>query len=350
MSGVVSDLEAASKKTKKISDRDVKKMIAKVGKEKPDWWEATNLNYPKSLNFQTIDKSVGKWNNSVNVNQWIWDKIHPNEKKWNEGIKTIHLIRSKFKDDKNIVKKCNLVLGRMYHDLIQDFARSAYYLQEGGVGKGSGEISSYIQLGNAYLQLGSKKMALSAVKPIRSDGTEHGMLTQLYADMGDYKKAIALAQGMTRRIESTGYLKLGDIARVQGDYKKSLAYYQQAVKANKKKSGRRHDETVRRANENIKAITLFEQFDISKTKDGDYRDKSYGYSGDVEVIVSVKDGEIAAIKIGKHKEKQYYASLEETPRKIIEKQTVQGIDATLGATITSEAVLNAVAKAVNQGR
>ena len=97
-------------------------MIAKVGKEKPDWWEATNLNYPKSLNFQTIDKSVGKWNNSVNVNQWIWDKIHPNEKKWNEGIKTIHLIRSKFKDDKNIVKKCNLVLGRMYHDLIQDFA------------------------------------------------------------------------------------------------------------------------------------------------------------------------------------------------------------------------------------
>ena len=105
MSGVVSDLEAASKKTKKISDRDVKKMIAKVGKEKPDWWEATNLNYPKSLNFQTIDKSVGKWNNSVNVNQWIWDKIHPNEKKWNEGIKTIHLIRSKFKDDKNIVKK-----------------------------------------------------------------------------------------------------------------------------------------------------------------------------------------------------------------------------------------------------
>jgi len=37
----------------------------------------------------------------------------------------------------------------------------------------------------------------------------------------------------------------------------------------------------------------------------------------------------------------------DTPKKIIDKQAVKGIDATSGATITSEAIINATAKALS---
>ncbi len=344
-------LSAADKsKELKRSSREVKKMIKEAGREKPDWWDNVQLNYPQSLDFQTIVKAKGGWNNRKNVGQWIWDVINPNDKKWKEGVKTIHLIKSKLKSDKTAVQKANMMLGRMYHDLLQDYARAAYYYEEAGVGKAQAGFLAYTSLGNCYLQLGNKKMAESLVKPIRSDRSEHGLLIQLYADMGDFKKATKLANDMVKVNQATGLLKLGDLCRLQEQYDEALKYYQQAAQSDKKKSNRRYDETVRRAKENIKAITLFEQFDLNKTKDGTYTDKSYAYNGDLHVTVKVSGGKIDEVKVTKHREKQYYASLEEMPRKIIEKQGVKGVDATLGATITAEAILNATAKAVNQGR
>ena len=58
---------------------------------------------------------------------------------------------------------------------------------------------------------------------------------------------------------------------------------------------------------------------------------------------------IETVKVVKHTEKQYYGSLTDTPAKIIQKQTVKGIDAFSGATITSEAIINATAKALAKG-
>ncbi len=39
----------------------------------------------------------------------------------------------------------------------------------------------------------------------------------------------------------------------------------------------------------------------------------------------------------------------ETPKKIIQKQGLQGVDATTSATITSEAIINATAQALGSG-
>jgi hypothetical protein len=44
---------------------------------------------------------------------------------------------------------------------------------------------------------------------------------------------------------------------------------------------------------------------------------------------------VTAVKVTKHREKQFYAALTDTPAKILKKQSVQGIDATSRATITS---------------
>ena len=70
---------------------------------------------------------------------------------------------------------------------------------------------------------------------------------------------------------------------------------------------------------------------------------------DVHVEVAVRGGRIASVEVTKHKEKQYYTALTETPRKIIEKQGLKGVDATTSATITAEAIINATAKALAQG-
>lgn len=53
----------------------------------PDWFESTKLNYPKSLDLSWADPPKGQWNNQLNVGQFVWDIINPNENRWREGIK-----------------------------------------------------------------------------------------------------------------------------------------------------------------------------------------------------------------------------------------------------------------------
>jgi uncharacterized protein with FMN-binding domain len=67
----------------------------------------------------------------------------------------------------------------------------------------------------------------------------------------------------------------------------------------------------------------------------------------VEVVVA--SGRIESVRISRHREKQYYSSLTDTPEKILKRQGVAGIDATSSATITSEAIINATAKALAGG-
>jgi uncharacterized protein with FMN-binding domain len=56
-----------------------------------------------------------------------------------------------------------------------------------------------------------------------------------------------------------------------------------------------------------------------------------------------------SVRVTSHREKQFYSSLTDTPQKILKKQSVKGVDATSGATITSEAIINATAKAIAGG-
>jgi uncharacterized protein with FMN-binding domain len=89
---------------------------------------------------------------------------------------------------------------------------------------------------------------------------------------------------------------------------------------------------------------------VKKVADGSYRALSLGYEGPIEVEVTVRAGRIEDVKVTKHKEKQFYAALTDTPEQIIRKQSVKGVDATSRATITSEAIINASAKALRAGQ
>ena len=101
-----------------------------------------------------------------------------------------------------------------------------------------------------------------------------------------------------------------------------------------------------RATASLEAIKLFDLLDLKKVPDGVYTASSMGYETQVEVEVTMKAGRIEDAKVTKHHEKQFYASVTETPARIIAKQSVKDVDATSRATITSEAIINATAKAL----
>ena len=91
---------------------------------------------------------------------------------------------------------------------------------------------------------------------------------------------------------------------------------------------------------------MFELLDLTRVPDGTYRSSSMGYEAQVHVEVVVRSGRIEDVRVTDHHEKQYYSSITDTCQKIIAKQGVTGIDATSCATITSEAIINATAKAL----
>src|SRR5262249_49791249 len=102
----------------------------------------------------------------------------------------------------------------------------------------------------------------------------------------------------------------------------------------------------KRARASVEAIELFELSDVSRVPGGTYRACSLGYEAPVAVEVVVRDRRLASGRGASHREKQFYAALSDPPAKILAKQGFKGVDATSGATITSEAILNATAKAL----
>jgi uncharacterized protein with FMN-binding domain len=109
---------------------------------------------------------------------------------------------------------------------------------------------------------------------------------------------------------------------------------------------RRVQRNQQRAAANIEGIKLFDTLDLARIPDGKYQGSSLGFEEPLQVAVTVRRGRIEAVEVTAQHEKQPYAALIETPARIVAKQSVKGIDTTSRATITSEAVINATAKAL----
>ncbi len=87
----------------------------------------------------------------------------------------------------------------------------------------------------------------------------------------------------------------------------------------------------------------------SVLKDGVYTGKAEGYSGDITVEVTIKNGRIVDAKVVSQTETPiYYALVDGLIDKIKEKGSLDGINAVAGATVSSEAIINAVKDALSQ--
>ena len=330
------------------SRADVLTEIDRMGKLEPDWFKATPVNYPRTLDLSWPMPPPKGWNSSKNVGQYIWDRINPNANNWQSGVRFIHHLLSTSKD-RDVQKRAMRTLGSMYHNLLQDYARSAFWFHQAGM---QTEFSQYPQpavtLADSYWKLGSKSMAMDVLRKMTR---KPYIAIKLLGDVGETDQAVRLAEAFAKGgVASMSFLYAGDACRVAGRLKEAESYYRKAIagippnEANKPHCKR----DKARAEASIAAIRFY-ALDPRKVRDGKYSASSIGYEGPVYVEVVVDSGRIESVKVTRHREKQYYSSLTDTPKKIVDRQGVAGVDATSSATITSEAIINATARALSTG-
>lgn len=330
------------------SRAEVQALIDEAGRTPLDWWDSVQPNYPKTLDL-TWNKTK-QWNNQRNLGQFIWDVINPNEHRWREGVKLLHHCLTVNRSDRAKLLQTIEALARMYQNLLADYARAAFWMQkQNSLG---GRVNP-LALAECYWKLGNKPMAVEIIKSYRYDPTGHGGLIKLWSDMGELNRALQIAESSARiRPPENCYMAAGDACRLAGRYEEAVNYYRKAITAAEAspERGKEHlQRLIARARASIEAIRLFEGLDLNRIPDGTYKSNSVGYRGQVFVEVDVKAGRIEDVRVTRHSEKQYYSSINDTTRQIIEKQSVKGVDATSRATITSEAIINAAAKALSGG-
>lgn len=330
------------------SRAEIENLIEKVGKTPPDWWDATPLTYPPTLDLSWPMRPEGPWDVRKNVGQYIWDVINPNPGRWKEGLKLVNHLMIQHKDDPQKLVRAMETLGRMYHDLMGDWARAVFWWR---TAERYGGYADPVSLAHCYWKLGSKEMAVEALSQIGSDYTGDGVVIKLWADMGEFDKALSLAERKAADgMPTIAYLAAGDACRLAGRYKEALAYYQRVVVATGDVGREAYVKKAReRAQASIQAIQIFDTLEVAEVADGVYTANSIAYAGPLYVAVTVKGGRIESVRVTRHEEKQFYSALTDTPGQIVRKQSVKGVDAVTGATMTSEAIINATAKALAGG-
>jgi len=106
---------------------EVEALIQKLGTTPPDWWDSTPLTYPPTLDLSWPIRAEGPWDARKNVGQYIWDVINPNPGRWQEGIKLVNHLMIRHKDDRAKLARSTEALGRMYHTLMEDYARAVFW-------------------------------------------------------------------------------------------------------------------------------------------------------------------------------------------------------------------------------
>jgi uncharacterized protein with FMN-binding domain len=327
------------------SRMEVMAMIDAAGKQFPDWFENTPLNYPQSLDLSWPQPPPSKdWNNQKNVGQYLWDVINPNTAKWREGVKFMHHLLTVNKDQPDVAQRAMNDLGRMYNNLLEDYPRAAFWFHQAGVHTGNGQFrQSGADLASCYYKMGNKQMAVELLLKLQANYGDFQFI-KVWAELGELDTALKMAELYGKAdVTGTAAMMAGDACRTAGRYQQAVDYYNKVISASDPK---RADRNKKRAQEALDSIKQFELSDVRKVPDGAYRSSSQGYEAPIEVEVVVKGQRIESVRVTQHREKQFYSAMSDTPAKIIAKQGVKGVDATSNATITSEAIINATAKAL----
>ena len=324
-----------------LTPAEVLAKVAKDGSRDPDWLAQTELEHPKSLDLSwPIKPPEKKWNSQKNVGQYIWEVINPNTSRWKSGVRLVRHIMDGHQGNKTLVQRDRRTLGEIYFRLFQDYPRAAYWLQKGNVSKSERQA---VILAECYWRMGSRSLGLDW---LRSNLKTVGKI-KLLGDMGETDSAISLANSLSKsNANHQAFLAAGDALRLAKRYDEAVKYYEKVIGAKPHKNKDYNNRFVGRARESVAAIRLFEQFDLTKKPDGTFAASSTGYNGALEVEVVVKNQRIQTVRVVKHREKQFYSAIADTTGQIIKSQDIRQIDGTTSATITSQAIVNATAKAL----
>ena len=333
---------------------EVLALIESVGRTPPDWFKSTPLRYPQSLalSWPNVPKPLEKnWNSRKHIGHYVWDVINPNRAKWREGIRFLHHVVGANKNNRGAQVKAMNQLGALYASLMQDWSRAAFWWRQagrgtsGGMGQGGFRSGYNVGLAKCYWELGNKQMAIEQLNKANGFDRSYSGALLLWAEMGEHDKALEIGEQAAKK-HTDRYMICGDVCRHAGRYDEAMAFYRKAANVGAQKKSARLQQI---ASERIAGLTAEKTLDLARTRDGTYTSSSLAYTGMITVSVTVDDHRITSVKVTRHTEKQYYSSLTDIPSQIIQKQGVKGIDATTSATITSEAIVAASAKALMKG-
>jgi uncharacterized protein with FMN-binding domain len=330
--------------TTQCSRAEIERLIEKDGTTPPDWFESTELDYPSTLDLSWPLKPPTKdWQAHKYVFHYLWSNVNPNPSRWKSGVKLIHHILPRHRNDPTLLARDMLELGNMYFRLLQDYPRAAFWYRKSGVQKGT---PASVWLAECYWQMGSKAMAMEEL----NSRTLPGSAIKLLSDMGETRKALQLVEAYARAGQPhEAYLLGGDTCRAADRLDDAVRYYQKVLASKGARNAEYERRFNARAKESIEAIQLLKQSDPRKVADGTYTATATAYAGPMDVKVQVAGGRIESVEITKYKDKQFFAALTSIPEQIIANQSIEGVDAVTRATVTSQAIVNATAKALASG-
>jgi len=326
------------------SAAEVRAIIDSLGSSAPDWLSATPLEYPKTVDLNWPIPAPQPWNNQLNVGQYIWDRINPNSRQWQSGVRFMYFLLSHHKNNPELRQRVMESIGAMYFRFFQDYTRAAYWWEKSGV---RGSDHDAVGLAECYFRLGNTEMAQAIMK---SSGVSLAKI-KLLGEMEEIEKALQMAESFASWSQQPheAFLIAGDICRLSDQFERAIAYYQKVLTGPPARNAD-YDKRYRgRAEDSIEFIKRFELLDIGKLADGVYRGSSLGYEAPIHIEATVKSGRIEKLEVTEHREKQYYSALRDVPGQIIRKQNLKDVDATSRATITGVAIINATAKALTAG-
>lgn len=322
---------------------EVQDIVDSIGPTAPAWMDSIRLNYPRTLDLSWPDPPNKVWQNQRYPGQYVWDVINPNPNRWREGVKLMHHIIDENSGNHAAQVKAMNQLGTLYAGFLEDWPRAAYWWQQAGKGTpgaaGAGGFRTGYEVGLAkcYYRLGNKQMAIEVLN--RTGGTP-----PIWCELGEHDRALKEAEKARRGwMKEQALIVCGDVCRHAGWYDKALDYYTQATQL---PNNDKYKRTIPQARERLAAMRAEQSVDLSQLSDGSYSGKAVGYSGMLQVSIAVSGHRIDAVKVTRHVEKQYYSALTDVPGQIVQNQSVQGVDATSGATITAEAIVRASARAL----
>ena len=212
----------------KRSKAEVKAVIAAAGETPPDWFDATPLKYPDTLDLSWPLKPPTKgWHSHKNMGQYIWSVVNENPSHWHKGIKLVHHCITLHKDNPTLLARDMKSLGSLYFNLLRDYPRAAFWYEKSKVPV---TRMNGIRLAECYWRLGNRKMALDMMRgktlPIAA--------IKLLGDMDELTKALKVTKSYSKTNRKYhAFLLAGDALRRVGKLDQAIKYYQRVLDTNK---------------------------------------------------------------------------------------------------------------------
>jgi uncharacterized protein with FMN-binding domain len=333
-----------------LVDPTLDSQIDQMGRMPPEWFDSTPLEFPNTMDLSWPEPAPVIWNYTRNVDHYLWDIVSSNPKRYRSGVRFMHHVLNVNQQNEGVRARAMNELGRMYFEFFRDYARAAFWWRQAKVDQNPKftPTPSAAHLAECYWRLGSRASATQLLERLPLAPA----IVKAWADLKETEKALRLCDEALKRglPPSQIYLLAGDACRAARDFTKATEFYQKVLNVPKPaKPGEEIKRDQERAAATLEVIRLFDTLDVSRIPDGTYPGKSLGYYGLLEVEAVVKARRIEEIKVTYNPDRQYFHAVDESIRRILERQTVHGVDAISGATVTSEAVIRATAKALSSG-